>query len=774
MARTKVGEPVTRTEDRRLVTGRGRYVDDIRTAGQARLVVVRSPVAHADIRSIDVSAAAAVPGVLAVLTGADYTADGLGDIPCISLDDDYAGPDWCRTPFPALVADRVRCIGDAVAVVIAETLDQARDAAERVEVDYDPLPALTSVAAATAPDAPQIWTGAERNYCFEAVFGDVQRTAAAFAAAAHVTSIELVNGRVAANSMEPRGSIGAYDSGDDRYTLTTSTQNPHWVRNILAKFVFGVPDNRIRVVAGDVGGGFGMKGMPYPEDVLVLWAARRTGRPVKWISDRGESLLTDFPGRDQTISGRLALDGEGRILGVEAVTDLNLGCRLAPEAAIPAIMFGRMVSGVYAIPAAHVRMRGVFTNTQSTTPYRGAGRPEAIYFIERLLDKAARETGRDPIRMRRLNFIQPAQMPYQTALTDTYDCGEFEAVMDKGLELGDWEGFEARRADSVAQGLLRGRGLSCYIEVASVFNDRMEIRFDPSGNATVFAGTFSHGQGHETAFPQMVSDWLGLPIENIAFQQGDTDRVAHGGGTFGSRSITIGGSALRRAADEIIEKGRRIAAHMLETAAEDIDFEDGTYAVRGTDRSLPLTEVAATAFAPFGLPADLGVGLEAVGYFAAERQNYPNGCHVVEVEVDPETGAVRIDRFIAVDDVGTVVNPLLADGQIHGGIAQGVGQALTERVVYDSEGQLLSGSFMDYAMPHADYVPSIRTAFRPVPTETNPLGVKGAGETGSVGAPPAVVQAIADALAPLGVEEIEMPATPTRVWQAMRNARRTP
>jgi len=773
MARTRIGDRVKRTEDRRLVSGRGRYVDDIAMTGVARLVAVRSPVAHADIRSIDITAAAAAPGVLAVLTGADYGADGLGDLPCISLSDDYAGPDWCRTPFPALAADRVRCVGDAVAVVVAETLDHARDAAECVEVDYDPLPAVVSIAAAMDPGAPQLWPGTERNLCFEAEFGDADKTAAAFAAAAHVTEIDLTNGRVAANSMEPRGCIGSYDAGEGRYTLTTSTQNPHWVRNILAQSVFAVPDNRIHVKAGDVGGGFGMKGMPYPEDILVLWAARRIGRAVKWIGERGESLLSDFPGRDHVCAGRLALDADGGILGLEVTTTLNLGCRLSPEGAIPAIVFGRMATGVYDVPAAHVRMRGVFTNTQSTTPYRGAGRPEAIYLIERFLDKAAREIGRDAISIRRRNFIRPAQMPYATALVDTYDIGEFEAIMDKTLELGDWDGFEGRRADSAARGLLRGRGMSSYIEVASIFNDRMEIRFDPSGNATVLAGTFSHGQGHETAFPQMVSDWLGLPIEDVAFLQGDTDRVSHGGGTFGSRSITVGGSALRQAADEIIEKGRRIAAHLLETEAEDIDFDDGLYTVRGANRSLTLAEAAAAAYAPMGLPVELGVGLEAVGYFAADRPNFPNGCHVVEVEIDPETGGVRIDRFVAVDDVGTVVNPLLADGQIHGGIAQGVGQALTERVVYDDDGQLLSGSFMDYTMPRADDLPSFHTAFRPVPTKSNPLGVKGAGETGSVGAPPALVQAIADALAPLGVEEIEMPATPSRIWQAIRDARRT-
>ncbi len=772
MARTRIGDPVKRIEDRRFITGRGRYVDDIAVAGLARMAVVRSPVAHADIRAIDVSAAAAMPGVLAVLTGADYAADELGGIPCLSLSEDYAGPDWRRTPFPALVADRVRCVGDGVAVVVAETLAEAVDAAEQVDVDYALLPAVVSIAAAMGPEAPQVWEGTDRNLCFKAEFGDAPKTAAAFDGAAHVTTIDLVNGRVAANPMEPRGSIGGYDVGEARYTLTTSTQNPHGIRNILAQFVFGVAANRIHVKAGDVGGGFGMKGNPYPEDILVLWAARRIGRAVKWIGDRSESLLADFPGRDQICTGRLALDGAGGILGLEVEVHYNLGCRLAPEAAIPAILFGRMITGVYDVPAAHVRMRGVFTNTQSTTPYRGAGRPEAIYMIERLLDKAARETGRDALAIRRRNFIRPDQMPYATALVDTYDSGAFEAVLDRALDHADWDGYDARRADSSARGLLRGRGVSCYIEVASLFNDRMEIRFDPSGGATVIAGTFSHGQGHETAFPQMVSDWLGLPIENIAFLQGDTDRVAHGVGTFASRSITVGGSALRRAADEIIEKGRRIAAHLLDAAAEDVDFADGLFTVRGTNDSRSLAEVAMAAYAPFGLPIELGVGLEAVGYFAADKHNYPNGCHVVEVEIDPETGHVGIDRYIAVDDVGTVINPLLADGQIHGGIAQGIGQALVERVVYDADGQLLTGSFTDYTMPRADDMPSFRTAFRPIPTDSNPLGVKGAGETGSVGAPPAVIQAVVDALSALGIDEIEMPATPSRVWQAIQDARR--
>ena len=761
MTRTRIGDTVRRKEDPRLLTGRGCYVDDISPPGLARMVVVRSPVAHADIRLIDITAAAAAPGVLAVLTGADYAADGLGDIPCHSLPKNIVGEDWFQTPYPALISDRVRCVGDAVAVVVAETLATAQDAAELVAVDYAPLPAVVLVADALRPGAPVLWPEAAENICFETAYGNADKTAVAFAAATHVVALRIVNGRLAVSPMEPRGAIGEYDPEQERYTLTTSTQNPHGARDLLAKSIFRVSADRVRVKAGDVGGGFGLKVHPAPEDILVPWAARRVGRPVKWIADRGESMLTDFAGRDQVAEGRMALDGNERILGLEVIIDQNLGCRLSHGAGVSALLCGRLITGVYDVPAAHVRIRGVFTNTRSTAPYRGAGRPEAAFFVERLIDKAARECGLDAVAIRRRNFIRPDQMPYRTALLDTFDCGTFEAVMDDALDRADWDGFAARRAESAERGLLRGRGLSCYMEVAALYRDRMEIRIDPSGRATVIAGTFSHGQGHETVYPQMVSDWLGLPLDGIDFAQGDTDQAPSGGGTFGSRSMTVGGSALRMAADGIIKKGRDLAAQVLDAAGEEIDFDDSLFTVRGTNRSLSLAEAAK---AP-------GADLQAVGYFITTRQNYPNGCHVAEVEIDPELGRVQLDRYLAVDDIGTVINPLLADGQIQGGIAQGAGQALIERVVYDDDGQLLTGSFADYAMPRADDLPPIRTAFHAVPTDTNPLGVTGVGETGAVGAPPAIVQAITDALAPLGVHDIEMPATPSRIWQAIRDAR---
>ena len=766
-----IGRPVRRTEDLRMLAGNGRYADDWDVPGAARAVFVRSPHANARIRSVDVAAALAAPGVVAVLTGADLAADALGDIPCVSIPPAVMGGKWFRTPFPAFARDSVQCVGREVAIVIAETRAQALDAAEFVAVDYDPAPAAPTVEAAIADGAPPVWPGRPDNVCFVHELGDAAQTAAAFANAAHVTRLRVLNQRLAASPLEPRGCIGVFDRNEGRYRLITSTANPHRIRQLLAEHVLKMPAHRIHVLARDVGGGFGTKGGLYPEEVAVLWAARRIGRPVKWIADRSESFLADFNGRDQLAEAEMAFDAGGRILAFRVTTHHNLGCQTGPSGAHPPLIGARMLSGVYAIPAMHVTVRGVLTHSRTLTTYRGAGRPEAIYLLERALDQAARELGVDPVALRRRNLI--ASMPYKTAAGETYDCGEFETILDTARAAADWDGYATRRAATEARGLRRGRGLGLYIEVCATVSDRMEIRFDPTGDATVVAGTFSYGQGHETMYAQMLHDWLGVPLERVRVIQGDTDQVSYGRGSFGSRTATVGGSALRAAADRIIERGKRVAAYLLEADEADIAFERGRFVVAGTDRSVSLHNAARATY-QWGtkLPPELASGLEGVGHWSATPQNYPNGCYIVEAEVDPETGVVRLDRIAGVDDVGRVINPLLLEGQVHGSIAQGAGQALLEQVVFDDAGQLLTGSFADYPMPRADDFPPMVVDTRNVPTKGNPLGVKGGAETGTVGVPAAVIAAIVDALAPLGVKDVPMPATPFRVWQAIQAAQR--
>ncbi|MCY4548286.1 MAG: xanthine dehydrogenase family protein molybdopterin-binding subunit [Defluviicoccus sp.] len=764
-----IGEPVPRSEDRRFLTGRGRYVDDLAQGRMAHGAVVRSPHAHARIAGIDASAALAAPGVLAVLTGADYRADGLGAMPCLSIDDAIVTEPARRAATPALAPDAARHVGAPVAFVVAETRERALDAAELVSVAYEALPAVADSrdaarGAAMRPEAPA-------NFCFAVEMGNRAATEAAFAAAHLVVALDLYNNRIAAVPMEPRGAIGEYDAADGRYRLHLSCQNPHRVRQVLAQSVFRIPESRLSVVARDVGGGFGMKGGVFPEDALVLWAAHRLDRPVKWIAERGESMVSDAHARDQRATAEMALDGHGRILGLRVEADYNLGAHLAAGAGVSPVHSTTLYSGVYAIPAIWARTRAVYTNTAWTAPYRGAGRPEASYLLERLVERAARETGIDGVALRRRNFIAPEAMPYRTALALEYDSGAFEAVMDAALPLADWDGFAARRAGSGKRGLLRGRGVACYLESAALSNERMEIRFDASGSVTVVAGTFSHGQGHETVYAQMVADWLGVDFDAIRLVQGDTDAVSIGRGTFGSRSMTVGGSALRIAADRVIDRGKRIAAHLLEAPPEDIAFAKGRFSVAGTDRSVSIVEAAKASYAAYGFPAELGLGLDGIADYAAGPGNFPNGCQIAEVEVDPETGAVALARLSVVDDVGRVINPLLLAGQIHGGVAQGVGQALMEDIVYHREtGQLLTGSLMDYALPRADDLPCFALDTRAAPTSANPLGVKGAGESGTIGATPAVVHAVLDALAPLGIADIAIPATPERVWRAIRDA----
>ncbi len=775
MSRFGVGQPVRRTEDLRFLTGRASYVDDLAPFGTVHALVVRSAHAHARILRIDVEPARRAPGVVAVLTGADAKAEGLGGIGVYRVPPGFGGPRSYWPARPVLALDRVRHLGDGVVLIVAETLALAHDAAETVTIEYEQLPVNVSAGAASAPTSVRLWEEADGNICFAYALGDRSATEAAFTRAAHVVRLALVNNRLSANPLEPRGALGSYDPLTGRFTLHSSTQAPHRTREILCRDVFRIPETSMRVVALDVGGGFGMKGPAFPEEAMVLWAARKVGRPVKWIAERCESLVSDMHGRDQQWDAELACDGEGRMIAMRVTADHNLGAYISNNGFVPALLSGAILPSVYACPLFHVSFRGVFTNTPMTGPYRGAGQPESIFLVERLMDAMATRLGLDRVELRRRNYISAAAMPYRTPLGQTYDSGEFDVVLQKALELADWEGFHRRQVQSAAAGRLRGIGLASFIEITAIYNDRMEIRMDPSGAVTIVAGTFSHGQGHETTFAQMVSEWLGVPFWSIRLIQGDTDAVSFGRGTYASRSTSIGGACLRAAADQVIAKGRGIAAHLLEASVEDIAFKDGCFSVVGTDRSIHIEDVARRAYAALRWPNDLGVGLEGVGGFTPDTPNYPNGCHVCEVEIDPETGRATVARYTAVDDVGRPVNPLLLEGQVHGGLAQGIGQATMEAVVFDEgSGQILSGSFLDYAMPRAQDVPAFTVGTHDVPCRTNPIGVKGAGEAGCVGAPPAVINAIVHALGALGVTDIAMPATPERVWRAIRDASPAP
>ncbi len=714
-----------------------------------------------------------MPGVYSVLTGEDWAADGLGSLDPEAMPEDMGGPKGYRTKRTPLAQGRVRYVGERVAVVIAATEAIARDAAELVAVDYEILPAAVTVEAAVRPGASLVHDGVPNNTSFTMRLGNGDAADAAFARAHHVTRLSLYNNRLTAVTMEPRGCIADYDPGTRRYLLYSSTQNVHGVRQTLAHHILHVPESRIRVVAGDVGGGFGMKGNVYPEEAILVWAARRVGRPVKWIPTRSEALLGDYAGRDQSVAAELALDAGGKFLALRWTGSHNIGAYIEGAGAIPIIFSLKLASTVYDIPAVSVTSSLVFTNTAPTVPYRGAGRPEAVYIMERLVDQAAREMHIDPAELRNRNLIRSDAYPYQTRTGWIYDTGNYAAAMAKCQVLADWDGYAVRHANSKAAGKLRGRGITYYVDNTGVFNERMEVRFDPSGELTILAGTLSHGQGHETTYAQMVGDWLGVAEDKIHLAQADTDEVAIGRGTYASRSMMIGGSALRAAADEVIERGKRFAAHFMEADAADISFADGAFTISGTDRSMPIGQVAQMSFIPVGLPSALGVGLQGAGAFNSDLPSFPNGCHICELEIDPQTGAAELDRYTVVDDCGTVINPLLAKGQIMGGVAQGAGQALLEDVVYDRDsGQLLTGTLLDYGIPRADTVPLITIDFSPVPSTTNPLGAKGVGEGGTVASTPTVMNAILDALAPLGVHDLPMPATPERVWRAIRQRSR--
>jgi aerobic carbon-monoxide dehydrogenase large subunit len=768
-----VGQPVRRFEDVRLLTGRGRFQDDRLVPGAAWAVFVRSPHAHARIRGIDTAAAEAAPGVLAVYTGADYAADGIAVPKAAMPRKKRDGSPMFAPQRPVLVTDRARFVGDAVAMVVAETLAQAKDAAELVEVGWDPLPAVTDVQEAARPDAPRLWDENPDNISHTVERGDKAKTDAALAAAAHVVRRKYVITRVHAQFMEPRGSIGTWDPAEERFTLYSDVNYPHRVRNMLANMVFKVPESKVRVVVEDVGGGFGTKGWQSPDNRLTLWAARKLGRPVKWRCERSEALLADEHGRDNVGEVELAFDGAGKLLGLRLRMLANIGAYIGSDRQL-LTPFGQIgtVTGVYDIPAAHVTVEAVLSNTSPTAPYRGAGRPEAIYIIERAMQDAAEELGIDPIALRRRNIIPPAKLPYKAPLGPYYDVGDFAANMDAALEAADHAGFPARQAESAVRGKLRGIGVANAIEqAAGPTPEYAEIRFNPSGTAMLMVGTKTHGQGHETAFKQVLHESLGLAPSDVQFIEGDTDRVAFGMGSNGSRSMVSGGSAIVLAAAKVIEKGKRIAAHMLEAAAEDLEFAEGSFRIAGTDRAVTLKQVAMAAFQPARLPPGMEAGLYENATYAPKQDTFPTSCHVAEVEIDPETGETQLVRYLVVDDVGTVINPLTLKGQIHGGIAQGVGQILMERVVHDADGQLLTASFMDYAMPHADTLCGMEVVSRPIPTPSNPLGAKGAGEAGCVGAMPAVMLAVMDALKPLGVRQLDMPATPDRVWRAIQDAR---
>lgn len=774
-----MGQSIPRAEDLRLTTGRGRYVDDIMANRETHMAVIRAPHAAARIVSIDPSEAEALPGVLAVLTGADLVADGVGTLHTMVQRHKRDGTPMERPPFHPLALDLVRYIGEGVAIVVAETRNAARDAADMVMVDYEPLDAVSSALAAAEPGAPAVWPGlVDDNICFVFEAGDRARMEDAFAKADHITSLDFRVTRVSANALEPRNALGSYDSIEERYTLTAGVQIPHKIRSEIAEKTLGIDPMRLRIIAPDVGGAFGMKGSPYPEHILVLWAAKKLGRPVRWTATRSESFLSDFHARDNFTKVELALNKAGKFLGLKVRTKANLGAYLGfntPHS--PTNNLGGL-SGVYTTPAIHAEVLGVYTNTQPTAPYRGAGRPEATYAIERVIDLAAGELGIDPVDLRRRNLIPASSMPYDTGFLFVYDTGEFEQNMDIALEASDYKGFDARKSESEACGMLRGIALVNAIEIAggpfrNTNEEGAEIRFDTGGGVTLLMGTQNHGQGHETAFRQMAVEFLGIRPEAVRVTSGDTDRVAHGRGTFGSRSAMAGGLALRRAADKIIARAREIAAHLLESDPEQVDFDAGTFYVRDSNRTMRIEEVARASYIRGKLPLDWDMGLCEAAIVVPPEANFPNGVHVCEVEVDPKTGRVTIQRYLVVDDVGTVVNPMLVKGQIHGGVAQGIGQAAGEEVVFDADSaQLLTGSFMDYPMPRASDLPMIDVISNPVPSTNNALGIKGAGEAGAVGALPAYMNAVINALAPLGITHMDMPATPYRVWQAIDDAQR--
>lgn len=772
-----VGASVRRREDARFITGTGQYTDDFNMPGQLHAYFCRSPYARARITGIDVDDALTVNGVVAVLTGAQMVEQGLGDLPCGWLVKDKFGEDMKASPHPPMAATTVNYVGEPYAVVIAETPQIARRGAESVIADFEELDAVIDPSQATVSEP--IYEGIENNLAYKWALGDEDATRMAFARAAHVTRIELVNNRLIPNALEPRACLGSFAPATDEYTLYTTSQNPHLERLILSAFVQIAPEHKLRIIAPDVGGGFGSKIFVYSEETAVIWAAGQLGRPIKWVAERSESFLADAHGRDHVTSAELAMDEQGRFTGLKVQTTANLGAYLSTfGSAVPTYLYGTLLAGQYKTPNIYVEVDGVYTNTAPVDAYRGAGRPEATFVVERIVEQAARDIGKDPADLRRMNMIQPEDFPYDTPVALTYDVGNYEASLDKALALADYANFEARQNDAVQRGKRRGIGLACYIEACGLAPSKLatelgagvglyesgEIRVNATGSVSVFTGSHSHGQGHETTFAQVVASKLGIPYDDIDVVHGDTGRMDFGLGTYGSRSLAVGGSALMVAADKIIEKGRKIAAHMMQASAEQIDFEDGEYILQDSNQRMTIQEVAFAAHVPADYPEDLEPGLAEKAFYDPKNFTYPAGTHIAEVEVDVDTGVVSLVNFVAVDDFGHIINPLIVHGQVHGGVAQGVGQALMEQGVYDDYGQLQTGSFMDYCMPRADDLPDFVVDTTVTPCTHNPLGVKGCGEAGAIGSPAAVVNALTHAL---GNKDISMPATPEKVWRAI-------
>jgi carbon-monoxide dehydrogenase large subunit len=779
---TGVGAAVRRREDLRFITGKGQYTDDISRPGETRAVFVRSPHAHAKIKSVDTKAAAAMPGVLAVLAGAQLAGDKIGNLICGWMIHSKDGSPMKMAPHPAIAAGKACYVGDPVAVVVAETLAQARDAAEKVKVDYEVLPAVTDPAKAQSQSA--IHEVAPKNTIYQWHLGDAKAVDAAITSAKHVTKLDIVNNRLVPNAMEPRVAIGEYDSGTQNFTLWNTSQNPHVARLVIAAFVGMAPEHKLRVIAPDVGGGFGSKIFIYPEEVVCLWAAKKVGRPVKWTCDRSEAFLADAHGRDHVTHAEMAFGEDGKIIGLKVKTVANLGAYMSTfSSSVPTYLYATLLSGQYDIPAIYCEVDAVYTNTVPVDAYRGAGRPEATFVVERLVEVGARELGLDPADLRKKNFIK--SFPHQTPVIMTYDAGDYQASLKKAMEIADVKGFGKRKRESGRAGKLRGMGYSTYIEACGIAPSQAvgslgagvglwesaEVRVNPTGSVEVLTGCHSHGQGHETTFAQLVSERLGIPIETVSIVHGDTDKVQFGMGTYGSRSGAVGMSAIVKALDKVEAKAKKVAAFMMEAAEGDIEFKDGKFTVAGTDKSVGWGDVTLNAYIAHKFTgAQLEPGLKEGAFYDPTNFTFPAGCHICEVEIDPDTGHVEITGWTAVDDFGTVINPMIVEGQVHGGVAQGVGQALLESAIYDDNGQLVSGSFMDYSMPKAENLPDLKVGTTTTKCPSNPLGIKGCGEAGAIAAPAAVINAITDAI---GSENLAMPATPQAVWAAIRKAAKT-
>ena len=784
-----LGQSVKRVEDRKFITGKGRYTDDIVLPRMTFAVVVRSPHAHAEIKGIDASAAVAAEGVIAVFDGEQMAADGVGGLPAGWQVDFKNGDTMLEPPHQPLAVGKVRHVGDAVVVVVAETREQAKDAAELVNVDYKPLDAVVDVVEAAKSGAPQVHAEVPNNIPFDWELGDKEAADKAIAGAAHVTSLEYANQRLITNAIEPRCAIGDYDDTRNHYTLYTSSQNPHVIRLLMSAFVMGLPEHKVRVVSPDVGGGFGSKIPHYAEEVIAMWSSKRICRPVKWTAERSESFVTDAHGRDHFTKAEMGFDSDGNVVGLRIDTHANMGAYFSTFGpCVPTYLYGTLMQGLYTTPAVHVNVTAVFTNTVPVDALRGAGRPEATYCVERLMDHAAHELGKDPAELRRQNLI-PAfdgveQPGYETQVALVYDSGNYEAVLDKALENADYAGLRKEQTSARADGRLLGIGLSTYIEACGIAPSAVvgalgaraglyesgTVRVQPTGKVSVFTGSHSQGQGHDTTFSQLVSDSLGIPMEDIEIIHGDTDQVPFGMGTYGSRSLAVGGMAITSSLEKVKEKGAKIAAHLLEASADDLEYADAAWTVKGTDKSVGFGDVALTAYVPHNYPEGLEPGLEFTSFYDPANFTFPYGAHIAVVEICPDTGKVQLKRYVAVDDVGNVVNPMIVDGQLHGGITHGVGQALLEGALYDDSGQLTNGSYMDYAMPRADDVPRFETDRTVTPCPHNTLGVKGVGEAGTIGSTAAVVNAVVDALWHLGVRDVQMPLTSQRVWQAIQAA----